>query len=249
MRDRIRVNIEGQRFGRWVAGKPTYLDGRPAWNVVCDCGSQGVVVTGSLRRGLSRSCGCLKKRVEPPAESGMGECLRLLAIGVLSIDELGRIWRIKTLLPGGVWSPVIPRRAENSDKRGYFVVTVGVGHGRTMMVLAHRLVWTYKRGPIPEGLQINHKDMNKTNNHPDNLEVVTNLENARHAMQNRTAIRRNKTWRGTPTTSDQQILEIREKYAAGTSLADLSKEYGRTPNYIRDLCKGGDGTPKTVRIS
>jgi hypothetical protein len=177
----------------------------------------------------------------------MEECLRLLSLDVLRIDENGSIWRDKNL-SHGFWAPITPRRAENSDKRGYLRVTVGVGKGRTMQALAHRLVWTFLRGPIPDGLQINHKDMNKTNNHPDNLEVVTNWENALHARRNRTKVRRNKTYRGLPVTSDQQIYDIRARYAAGANLTDLAQEIGRTPDYVRSLCKGGRKTPNTTRL-
>lgn len=37
----------------------------------------------------------------------------------------------------------------------------------------HRLIWEAFNGPIPKGLQINHKDENKLNNCLSNLEMVT----------------------------------------------------------------------------
>lgn len=49
----------GQRFGRWVvieAAAP--VTRRAAWLCRCDCGKERAVVEGSLRRGLSKSCGC-----------------------------------------------------------------------------------------------------------------------------------------------------------------------------------------------
>ena len=48
----------------------------------------------------------------------------------------------------------------------------------------HRLVWEAFNGPIPEGLQINHKDENKTNNSLRNLEVVTPKQNANYGTRN-----------------------------------------------------------------
>lgn len=41
----------------------------------------------------------------------------------------------------------------------------------------HHLVWEAFNGPIPEGMQINHIDEDKTNNRLENLSLVTPLEN------------------------------------------------------------------------
>lgn len=48
----------------------------------------------------------------------------------------------------------------------------------------HRVVYTVFVGPIPDGLQINHIDCNKRNNHITNLEVCTAQENIQHAYAN-----------------------------------------------------------------
>lgn len=48
--------------------------------------------------------------------------------------------------------------------------------------LLHRLVAEHNI-PNPENLpQVNHKDRNKLNNHPSNLEWVTNQQNSEHAI-------------------------------------------------------------------
>lgn len=54
------LNITNQRFGRLVATK--YMDKKNTnarWLCQCDCGNESVVYTNNLRRGLTRSCGCL----------------------------------------------------------------------------------------------------------------------------------------------------------------------------------------------
>lgn len=48
----------------------------------------------------------------------------------------------------------------------------------------HRLVYQYFVGDIPDGMQINHKDGNKKNNHFSNLELATNSENTKHGYDN-----------------------------------------------------------------
>ena len=49
--------------------------------------------------------------------------------------------------------------------------------------LVHRLVTSHFISPIPNKMEVNHKDGNKQNNHVDNLEIVTRSENIQHAMR------------------------------------------------------------------
>lgn len=54
-------------------------------------------------------------------------------------------------------------------------------------VLEHQLVWAEANGMklVPSGHVIHHKDHNKLNNHPDNLELMTRKDHARlHAYEN-----------------------------------------------------------------
>ncbi len=47
------------------------------------------------------------------------------------------------------------------------------------IVLAHRVSYELHKGPIPEGLQIDHLCHNKSCTNPDHLEAVTGAENTR----------------------------------------------------------------------
>ena len=57
-------DITGKRFGRLIAlslassGKKQGAQ----WDCVCDCGSKKTVAAHSLKRGLTRSCGCLYRQ-------------------------------------------------------------------------------------------------------------------------------------------------------------------------------------------
>ena len=54
--------------------------------------------------------------------------------------------------------------------------------GQTVAFNVHMLVCAAYHGPRPsDGHQCNHKDGDKLNNHPDNLEWVTQAENMQHA--------------------------------------------------------------------
>lgn len=49
---------------------------------------------------------------------------------------------------------------------------------------AHRIIFEMDRGPIPEGLQVDHIDQNKSNNRLDNLRLATNAENQHNRRRN-----------------------------------------------------------------
>lgn len=99
------------------------------------------------------------------------------ASGLYHVDSRGRIWTKKKMGgPGAVYLHRW-RRAE----------TAPVGGGRSQvrhngkMVYAHRFVWFWFNGRIPEDIDIDHKDNDKQNNHPRNLQALTHLENVRKA--------------------------------------------------------------------
>jgi hypothetical protein len=63
------LDLTGMRFGRLVVIERAGHRGvERAWVCRCDCGTECVTVTASLRKGNTRSCGCL--HVEVCAELG-----------------------------------------------------------------------------------------------------------------------------------------------------------------------------------
>jgi hypothetical protein len=55
---RTRMNLSGQRFGRWTVISDTGNHGKSRWNCQCDCGTERIVLGFSLKSGQSKSCGC-----------------------------------------------------------------------------------------------------------------------------------------------------------------------------------------------
>lgn len=63
-------------------------------------------------------------------------------------------------------------------KDGYQQVYLSDNEGKRKMYKVHRIVYEAVTGePIPEGLQVNHIDENKANNHINNLNLMTCKEN------------------------------------------------------------------------
>lgn len=58
-----RKDETGNRYGRLTALEPVMGRGRVHWICQCTCGGTTIVYGSSLRRGLTKSCGCLAKEI------------------------------------------------------------------------------------------------------------------------------------------------------------------------------------------
>ena len=57
------IDLTGQRFGRLVVEEFAYVDkhGNAIWRCKCDCGNLKTVGSREIRKGITKSCGCLRK--------------------------------------------------------------------------------------------------------------------------------------------------------------------------------------------
>lgn len=56
------IEMSGRTFGRWrVLHESGRKNGSVAWRCICECGAEADVSGYSLRSGVSKSCGCLKR--------------------------------------------------------------------------------------------------------------------------------------------------------------------------------------------
>lgn len=108
--------------------------------------------------------------------------LEMVRLGLLEIRPNGEIWKSVIRDRGGHLKPITPRRAEVRLKSGYLGVKVE-WQGKSYLALAHRVVWSHLRGPIPEAMTINHRNGVKTENTPENMELLTQGANNLHAYQ------------------------------------------------------------------
>ena len=127
---------------------------------------------------------------------------------------------------------VIGKRGKSVGRvcaRGYIEI-----HDRNNTFRAHRMIWQYVHGPIPEGMEINHKNGIKTDNRIENLELVTRSENALHASKlglTNYSCERN----GRAKLSNEEAIVIRASKEKST---DLAAAFGVTVQTIQRIRSG-----------
>ena len=143
----------------------------------------------------------------------------LVDAGQFSIDDDGAIWRHNGKT----------RRAEKKGR--YPQIGFGPASDRKY-VYAHRIVWMWANGrPIPEGMEINHRDGDKQNWHPNNLELVTRSQNGRHATRV-LGVNRGEN-HGAAVLTEQDVQEIRTLCTQGAmTRREIGERYSVHPSNI-----------------
>jgi hypothetical protein len=165
----------------------------------------------------------------PGATNVEAAFLELVRRGVFKVDSIGRVWRVGLCGCSPHFfrvRPIAPRRAEVPDRKDEYLCVKFILNGKGRTAQAHRLVWAVRRGPIPLGLTVNHKNGRKRDNRPGNLELATHSEqqiHRRHVLKVRgpygTDFTRSKL-------NEEKVLEIRKRAAAGETQGALAKEFG-----------------------
>lgn len=124
-----------------------------------------------------------------------------------------------------------------TDRVGYQQITF-CRNGRWFIFRVHQLVALAFIGPRPEGKEVNHKDGNKKNNTPPNLEYVTRSENVLHSYTKLG----NKAARG-ERCSGAKVTEAQAKKAlaairAGAHIQTVSRRLGMNQTWGYDLLNG-----------
>lgn len=104
---------------------------------------------------------------------------------------------------------------------GYYKTMLKRDDGKYCSLTVHKFVALAFHGSKPKGKEINHKDGDKTNNAPDNLEYVTRSENILHAYRNGLATPMKGSKNGMAKLTEQDVMEIRQH------AANSGRYYGR----------------------
>jgi hypothetical protein len=140
------------------------------------------------------------------------------------ISDAGKCARIKTRGGGQTWRLLKPAITKIGYVRYALCIDNSVRH-----LSAHRLVWQTFVGPIPDNLQMNHKNGVKTDNRLANLEVVTCSENNYHrfgVLGVKASSRPHPgSKNGRAKLTEKDIPKIRKMLAAGITQTAIAKLY------------------------
>lgn len=126
---------------------------------------------------------------------------------------------------GKIYGPKVGELKQRIDCDGYMKVTVGGMYRKRTAKRVHTIIARVFLEDYQEGLEVNHKNFDRTDNRVENLEMMTHLDNIQYSVQAghyKTLIgerngRAKLTW--------EQVEEIRNRYKNGCSILFLSKEY------------------------
>lgn len=119
------------------------------------------------------------------------------------------------------------------DKDGYLVTKIQQNKKR-ISIKVHRLVFSHFMDENIENKEINHIDGNKKNNKLSNLEIVSRLENMRHALNNgflNNAGEKN----GNSKLSEDDVIIIKKLLILGVANKVISKLFSIKQNTVSDI--------------
>lgn len=160
----------------------------------------------------------------------------LVKVGTLIIRDDGTIQNAVTL-------KIYNRKA----KKGHIQVTAKF-HGVVRHILAHRLVYLVKIGPLDPNDHVVHLDGCKSNNRPINLAKMDSSETTMHSRALHPDYQKNVTAAlrdhydlnliHNAKLSHIQVIEMRNRFAAGESTYRLAKEFKMERKDVAKIVRG-----------
>ncbi len=131
-------------------------------------------------------------------------------------------------------------RAEKLTTNKYYILrTYQKKFKCPLYVMAHRVIWVYFKGDIPENIEINHKNGIKTDNKIENLELMTSSQNKKHAFKMGLFKPAKGIKHYRAKLSDKDVLNIRELLKSGQyNQRQIATLYNVKPNHISRIKNG-----------
>lgn len=158
------IDLTGKKFGRLTVIERSGADanGQAMWRCKCECGNESSVKGGHLRRGHTRSCGCLENEARIASHTTHGK-------------RHTRLYRI--------WSSM-KDRCSNPNSRAYkWYGAKGVSVCREWIDFETFRAWAEANG-YADNLTIDRIDSNG-NYCPDNCRWITNTDQQSNRSNNR----------------------------------------------------------------
>lgn len=146
---RIKNDLTGKIFARWTV---ISYDGKEKWLCRCVCGTENSVLSSTLIRGTSKSCGCV----------------HILNDSQYAERKKKKIFENIRKEENGCWTWL-----SYKNDRGYGTTNFRNHKG----IRVNRLVWTLCNGEIPFGIYVCHKCDNPSCCNPEHLFLGTHEEN------------------------------------------------------------------------
>ncbi|WP_242274837.1 HNH endonuclease [Bacillus cereus group sp. BfR-BA-01310] len=132
---------------------------------------------------------------------------------------------------------LILNRKVYKDGKGYFIFRLA---DKTVKI--HNVIAFIKFGRDAIGSQndvtVNHKDANKCNNTPDNLELLTNEENIRHASENGLLARLKGELNPVSKLSEDDVINILFISLLGIKHRHIAKKHNVSRGHVSGIIRG-----------
>jgi hypothetical protein len=189
-------DLTGQSFGQLTVIRESQTrtkSGLLLWECLCSCGSSHLVQPGNLKCGGVQSCGCLRdltNKLVPRKRKPETVCI------IDGCDKPGRDcdrtlckMHSKRLRVHGDVNYITPESVRASRQRDSILKTKTAQPNTYKKLFGrheHRVIGEQLAGrPLRSDEHVHHKDEDKHNNSPDNLQVMTRVEHLRHHAQKR----------------------------------------------------------------
>jgi hypothetical protein len=164
--------------------------------------------------------------------------------GELKVADDGSVWRVAQRR-NNRWNKTVnlfevkPHRVDQTMSAGYRIVKV-MRNLRQVTTGAHRLVFLHFFGNIPLGITINHKNGDKCDNRPCNLELATYAQQAKHATEILGHMPKNQNgeMNRMAKLTEESIHVIRRRREAGEKLNDIAKGFSVSESAISKIARG-----------
>ena len=144
------------------------------------------------------------------------------------IFEDGRVWSYSH----NKWLKPFPNR------KGYLRICLYDNDGKMKFYLHHRVIFESVTGqPIPEGLQVNHINEDKSDNRFENLNLMTRQDNCNWATRNE-RIGRTLSKQVAQYDKDGNLLNV------WPSIIEVERQLGFNNGHISECCRGERKTHK-----
>ena len=145
--------------------------------------------------------------------------------GIFKVYKNGNIYKCKRScrMWNGEYRDCKPRLMNRITNNGYMQIFFRY-NGEKKYIRNHRAVWLYFNGEIPEGLEINHENSNRSDNRLSNLELVTRSGNILHGFKKgfKNAVGENNS---NAKLTEKKVLEIRKLLKEGVLQYVIAKMF------------------------